>query len=77
VVLFGTHYWSGLLNWIQDFAMKEGKISEQDLKLLHVTDSPAEVVQIVINSQSSLRSLDKNLADDYGTVRTASGSDPV
>ncbi len=70
VVLFGTQYWNGLLNWIQDFAMKEGKISEQDLKLLHMTDSPAEVVQIVINSQSSPRVLDKTLADDYRELET-------
>jgi uncharacterized protein (TIGR00730 family) len=70
VVLFGTQYWNGLLNWIQDFALKEGKISEQDLKLLHMTDSPAEVVQIVVNSQSSLRGLDKTLADDYRELET-------
>jgi uncharacterized protein (TIGR00730 family) len=70
VVLFGTPYWTGLLNWIQDFALKEGKITEQDLKLLHVTDSPAEVVQIVVNSQNSLRGLDKSLADDYRELKT-------
>jgi hypothetical protein len=50
--------------------MKEGKISEQDLNLLHLTDSPSEVVQIVINSQSSLRSLNKSLADDYREAET-------
>jgi uncharacterized protein (TIGR00730 family) len=65
VVLFGSAYWNGLINWIKDFAMKEGKVSEKDLKLLHLTDSPSEVVQIVINSQSSLRGLDKTVADDY------------
>ena len=70
VVLFGSQYWNGLMNWIRDFAMKEGKISEQDLKLLHMTDSPAEVVQIVVNSQSSLRGLDKSLADDYRELET-------
>jgi len=54
VVLFGSDYWAGLLNWIRDPAMKEGKVSEQDLKLLHMTDSPAEVVKIIVDSQSSL-----------------------
>ena len=57
-------------NAIQDFALKEGKVSEQDLKLLHMTDSPAEVVQLVVNSQSSLRVLDKTLADDYRELET-------
>lgn len=54
VVLFGSAYWGGLLSWIRDFAMKEGKVTEQDLKRLHLTDSPAEVVQIIVNSQGSL-----------------------
>jgi len=54
VVLFGSAYWGGLLSWIRDFAMKDGKITEQDLKRLHLTDSPAEVVQIIVNSQGSL-----------------------
>ncbi len=54
VVLFGSSYWQGLLDWIRDPAMKEGKVTEQDLKLLHVTDSPEEVVKIIVDSQSSL-----------------------
>ena len=54
VVLFGSVYWAGMLNWIRDFAMKEGKVTEQDLKLLHRTDSPAEVVKLIVESQSSL-----------------------
>jgi uncharacterized protein (TIGR00730 family) len=54
VVLFGSSYWEGLLNWIRDTALKGGKVSDKDLKLLHVTDSPAEVVKIIVDSQSSL-----------------------
>jgi|SRR5882672_5611740 len=69
VVLFGSAYWEGLLSWIREFALKEGKVTEQDLKLLHVTDSPAEVVQIIVNSQSALRlennSLLSEISDGY------------
>jgi uncharacterized protein (TIGR00730 family) len=65
VVLFGTEYWNGLLQWIRDVVLKRGKVSEQDLNLFHVTDSPAEVVQIVVESQSSLRRLDKSTSDEY------------
>ena len=54
VVLFGSDYWNGLLNWIRDNAMKEGKVTEEDLRRLHLTDSPADVVKIIVNSQSSL-----------------------
>lgn len=59
VVLFGSDYWRGLLDWIRDAVLKDGKISEQDLKLLHLTDSPQEVVEILNNSQDSLRVIDK------------------
>jgi uncharacterized protein (TIGR00730 family) len=54
VVLFGSAYWEGLLSWIRDFLLAEGKVTEIDIQRLHVTDSPVEVVQVIINSQSSL-----------------------
>lgn len=64
VVLYGSDYWQGLLNWIRDVALQEGKISEHDLNLLHLTDSPEKVVEILNNSQSSLRVLDKTVSDE-------------
>jgi uncharacterized protein (TIGR00730 family) len=68
VVLFGSHYWSGLLNWIRDFALTQGKVTEQDLQLLHVTDSAEEIVKFIVDSQSSLRmdnSLISEISDPY------------
>jgi len=54
VVLVGSAYWKGLIDWVRDYAWKEGKVTDADLRLLHVTDSPAEVVRIIVESQSSL-----------------------
>ncbi|HUS12989.1 MAG TPA: TIGR00730 family Rossman fold protein [Pyrinomonadaceae bacterium] len=68
VVLFGSTYWEELLNWVRDYAWKEGKVTDQDLKLLNITDSPAEVVRIIVDSQSSLRmenSLISEISDPY------------
>jgi uncharacterized protein (TIGR00730 family) len=65
VVLFGKDYWEGLVTWISELLLKEGKITEAELKLLHVTDSPEEVVRIIIESQSSLRKLDNSISDEY------------
>src|SRR5882672_9026469 len=64
IVLYGTRYWKSLLDWTREFALEEGKISPQDLDLLHLTDSPSEIVEIIIKSQSSLHHLDKN-SDAY------------
>jgi hypothetical protein len=47
VVLFGTDYWSGLVEWIGDTMAVEGKISPGDLELVCLTDSPEEAVQHV------------------------------
>ncbi len=65
VVLFGSHYWNGLLDWVRDFLLREGKVSEPDLNLLHLTDSPAEVVRIVVESQNSLRGIQQGVSDEY------------
>jgi uncharacterized protein (TIGR00730 family) len=63
VVLYGSKYWTGLLNWMREAVLSGGKIAEHDLKLFHVTDSPSEIVQIVLRSQSAL-SHDKLVSDE-------------
>ncbi len=65
VVLFGSSYWNGLMEWIRDTMLRDGKVSEDDIKLLHVTDSPAEAVEIVVRSQDSLRKLDRSVSNEY------------
>ncbi len=65
VVLFGSDYWGGMLEWVKGLMLTEGKIVENDLKLLHLTDSPEQVVEIVVNSQDSLRKLDKTVSNEY------------
>jgi uncharacterized protein (TIGR00730 family) len=47
VILFGSEYWSGLLDWVRERMLAEGKVSPEDLELLVVTDSPEEAVRIV------------------------------
>ena len=47
VILFGTHYWAGLLRWMQSRMLGEQKISATDLDLMITTDDPKEVVKAV------------------------------
>ncbi|HEU4510990.1 MAG TPA: TIGR00730 family Rossman fold protein [Pyrinomonadaceae bacterium] len=60
IVLFGSKYWSGMLDWLREVVLAEGKISDIDMALFHITDSPAEVVEIVMQSQSSLTELESD-----------------
>ena len=64
IVLFGRNYWSGMLDWLRDVVLPEGKIANPDMALFHVTDSPAEVVEIVTRSQSSLTELDNPVSEE-------------
>jgi uncharacterized protein (TIGR00730 family) len=50
VVLFGTEYWKGLLDWIEGPMATSGKISPEDLRLLYTTDSPEEAVSYVVDN---------------------------
>jgi uncharacterized protein (TIGR00730 family) len=47
IVLVGGSYWNGLLAWLRERPEAEGKISPADLDLIHVTDDPQRVVEIV------------------------------
>jgi uncharacterized protein (TIGR00730 family) len=48
VVLFGTHYWRGLLDWIRDPVLANDMIAPDDVELLVVTDDPDEAVATVV-----------------------------
>ncbi|HJP94793.1 MAG TPA: TIGR00730 family Rossman fold protein [Pyrinomonadaceae bacterium] len=64
IVLFGSKYWSGMLDWLRNVMLADGKISHLDLDLFHVTDSPAEVVEIVNRAQSSLIQLNQPASEE-------------
>src|SRR5262249_35623276 len=49
VVLFGSDYWSDMLEWIRDELLSGGMIARDDVALLHVTDDPDDAVEVVID----------------------------
>jgi uncharacterized protein (TIGR00730 family) len=49
VVLFGSDFWTGLLEWIRIKPLREAMISPDDLELLQVTDDPEEAVDVVVD----------------------------
>jgi uncharacterized protein (TIGR00730 family) len=50
VVLFGTDYWRGLLDWMRDRLLAEGKVDPGDLGLLRVTDSVPDTCQYLLEA---------------------------
>jgi uncharacterized protein (TIGR00730 family) len=47
VILVGTEYWSGLLDWIRGTLVADGNVALPDLELLQLTDDPTEVVRLI------------------------------
>jgi uncharacterized protein (TIGR00730 family) len=48
VVLFGTAYWRGMLDWMKETALQDGKISPEDLTIFTVTDDVDEAVSVIL-----------------------------
>ena len=51
VILLGTSFWQGLVDWLADQPLSERMISKRDLRLFHLTDDVDEVVEIVNRNQ--------------------------
>ncbi|MFJ6747103.1 TIGR00730 family Rossman fold protein [Streptomyces sp. NPDC091266] len=47
IVLFGTAYWGGLVDWLRGTLIAQGKASPHDLELFHLTDDVDEAVGLV------------------------------
>ncbi len=47
IVLLGTGYWGGLMDWIRTTLLAAGTVSEADVALLTTTDSVDEAVETV------------------------------
>jgi uncharacterized protein (TIGR00730 family) len=54
VVLFGKQYWGGMFRWIEETMLDSKYINDADYRMLRLTDSPSEVVDIIVRSQDTL-----------------------
>ncbi len=48
LVLFGSEFWQGLVDWIKSRLLEYKTISEKDLELFTITDDPQEVLDIMV-----------------------------
>jgi uncharacterized protein (TIGR00730 family) len=55
VVLVGSEFWGGLIDWIISSPIKVGTLSKKDLSLFSLTDEPDEVVRIIQEGYEKVR----------------------
>jgi len=47
VILVGSEYWKGLLDWMREVVLKDGKLSSSDLEIFQVIDEPSEILRAI------------------------------
>jgi hypothetical protein len=47
ITLVGSAYWRGLVDWLRETVLAEGKISPSDVDTLEVTDDPERVLEMM------------------------------
>ncbi|HHH47455.1 MAG TPA: TIGR00730 family Rossman fold protein [Gammaproteobacteria bacterium] len=52
MVLFGTTFWQGLMDWLRDTLLSNGTISEEDFDYITVTDNIDEIVTIMVEHRA-------------------------
>jgi uncharacterized protein (TIGR00730 family) len=55
VILLGTDYWGGMIDWIRESLLAESAINADDVDLLRLTDDPKEAVRIIKTYERSHR----------------------
>jgi uncharacterized protein (TIGR00730 family) len=51
VALLGVDYWQGMMNWLRDTVLADGKIAASDLDMLMLTDDVDEAVQLMVKAR--------------------------
>ena len=51
IVLVGTSYWSGLVDWLRHTVLAEGKVAPADLEMFRFTDDIDEAVAVMVEAR--------------------------
>lgn len=49
IILVGTKFWTGMLDWFREVLVVEGTISAGDLDLMQLVDEPKQVVEVIFD----------------------------
>lgn len=52
VIMYGSEYWNGLVDWIKNKVLADGYISPEDFELFQISDDLDEIVEIIVDFYS-------------------------
>jgi uncharacterized protein (TIGR00730 family) len=77
VILMGTEYWTGMIDWIRATLLEEAAITAADVDLLRLTDDPAEACEIINAYVGEKRSQAAATAEGTKTIERAEVREPA
>lgn len=60
IILVGSEYWSGLIDWLKNTLLNSGKIGENDLSLFRIVDTSEEAVEKIVDFHEKYRKENPN-----------------
>lgn len=71
IILFGSAYWAGLISWLKETVLPDGKISPADIDLLKIVDSPQQVLEIIRETQQEMNESSPQRQREQASVAAA------
>ena len=59
VILFGSEYWAGLIDWLRKRVLDANNISQEDVDSIHIVDEPEQVRDIVVEYHQNAERAEK------------------
>lgn len=47
IILVDSSFWKGLSHWLKDMLLAKGTIEKQDLALMHIVDTPEQILEVI------------------------------
>jgi uncharacterized protein (TIGR00730 family) len=47
IILVGTDFWSGLMDWIHEKILASGNVDNDDMKIINLMDDPQEIISYI------------------------------
>ena len=68
IILYDSHYWHGLLEWLRTSAVSRHMLSEAELALLRIVDTPAAVRDIIVTATADHVEREQAARDELARV---------
>jgi uncharacterized protein (TIGR00730 family) len=57
LVLLGTDYWQGMIDWLRDRALVHGTINQSDIDMLNLTDDVDHAIELMVQGRERRRTM--------------------